>query len=57
MASINQSLSWEYADGIGLHMYKVPKVENLNSRQIRAVIAALEVRQKKHGGRREYVHD
>lgn len=50
----NQDLTWEYADGISLHMFKVPKVEQLNGRQMGSVITALTVRQKKHGGRREY---
>ncbi|MBN2684985.1 MAG: DUF1018 domain-containing protein [Pontiellaceae bacterium] len=49
---VDQSLSWEYADGIAYRMFKVRRVEWCNAPQLRALISALTKRQQKRGGRR-----
>ncbi len=48
----DMSLSWEYADGMALRMYRQKFVEQLHQNELRGVIAALTKRQMKHGGRR-----
>jgi phage gp16-like protein len=52
----DQSLSWEYADGMAARMYKQKRVEQLKPNELRGLIAALTKRQQKHGGRREQAH-
>lgn len=43
----NQKLPWAYADGIAEHMYKVKRVAWCTSDQLRGIITALVMRQKK----------
>ena len=52
----DMSLSWEYADGMVVRMYKQKRVEQLKPNELRGLIAALTKRQQKHGGRREPAH-
>ncbi|MFA5688598.1 MAG: phage protein GemA/Gp16 family protein [Kiritimatiellales bacterium] len=53
----DQGLAWDYADGIAKRMFgaSVLRVDTLDRKQLRAVIAALTKRQQKHGGRRKAV--
>jgi phage gp16-like protein len=40
---------WEYADGMALRMFKVDRLEWLDSDQLRRMIAALAIDAKRHG--------
>jgi phage gp16-like protein len=52
----DQSLSWEYSDGMAARMYGQKRTEQLKPNELRGLIAALTKRQQKHGGRREPAH-
>jgi len=49
---IDLGLTWEYVDGMSRHMFKVRFVEHCKSKQLRAIITALVVKQKKTVGKR-----